>query len=51
MAVDALVDAAKLLGTFQGEDATPAGFGLDRLTCLAVQNRLEEQQLGVVGVE
>jgi hypothetical protein len=28
LAVDALVDAAKLVGTLQGQDPPPAGFGL-----------------------
>ena len=51
VAVDALVDAAKLVGTLEGQDPPPAGFGLGRLARLAVQDGLAEMQLGVVGVD
>ncbi len=42
LAVDALVDAAELVGTLQRQDPPPAGFGLRRLACLAVQDGLAE---------
>jgi len=51
VAVDALVDAAKLVGTLERQDPPPAGFGLRRLARLAVEDGLAEMQLGVVGVE
>ena len=51
VAVDSLVDATELVGTLEGQDPSPTGFRLGRLTRLAVQNRLAEMQLGVVGVE
>jgi len=50
MASNALVDAAKLVGTLQGQDPPPAGFGLGRLAGLAVEDGLAEEQLGGVGV-
>jgi hypothetical protein len=50
VAVDALVDATELVGTLQGQDPPPAGFGLRRLAGLAVQRGLAEMQLGVVWV-
>jgi len=51
VAVDSLVDAAKLVGTLERQDPPPAGLSLDRLAGLAVQDRLAEIDLGVVGVE
>ena len=51
VAVDALVDAAELVGTLERQDPPPAGFGLGRLAGLAVEDRLAEMRLGVVGVE
>ena len=51
VAVDPLIDAAKLLGTLQGQDPPPARLRLGRLARLAVDHRLAEEQLGVVGVE
>jgi hypothetical protein len=51
VAVAALVDAAELVGTLQGQDPPPAGFGLGRLSGPAVEVGLAEEQLGVVGVE
>jgi hypothetical protein len=50
VAVDALVDATELVGTLQGQDPPPACFGLGRLAGLAVEHRLAEVDLGVVGV-
>ncbi len=49
VAVDALVDAAELVGTLQRQDPPPAGFGLGRLAGLAVDDALAEMQLGFVG--
>jgi hypothetical protein len=46
-----LIDAAKLVGALQGQDATPAGFGLGGLIGFTVKNGLAEIQLGVVGVK
>ncbi len=51
VAVDALVDATELVGTLERQDPPPAGFGLGRLTRLAVQDGLAEMQLGVAGVD
>jgi len=51
VAVDALVDAAELVGSLQRQDPPPAGFGLGRLAGLAMEDCLAEMQLGVVGVE
>ncbi len=51
MAVDALIDAAKLVRSLQGQDPPPAGFGLGRLASFAMQDGLAEVNLGVVGVE
>jgi len=51
VAVDALVDAAKLVGTLERQDPPPAGFGLRRLARLAVEDGLAEMQLGGVGVD
>ena len=51
VAVDALIDAARLVGTLQVQDPPPAGFGLGRLASLAVEHGLAEMQLGVVGVD
>src|SRR5271157_2921188 len=48
--VDVLADAAELVGTLQGQDPLPAGFGLRRPARLAVEDGLAEMQLGVVGV-
>jgi hypothetical protein len=50
VAVDALVDATELVGTLQGQDPPPAGFGLRRLAGLAAERGLAEMQLGVVWV-
>jgi len=50
VSVDALVDAAELVGTLHDRNPPPAGFGLGRLSRLAVQERLAEIQL-VVDVE
>ena len=50
VAVDALVDAAELVGMLEGQDPPPAGFGLGRLAGLAVEDGLAEEQLGGVGV-
>ena len=51
LAVDALVDATELVWTLEGQDPSPAGFGLDRLARLVVEDGLAEMQLGVVGVD
>ncbi len=51
VSVDALVDAAELVGTLHDQNPPPAGFGLGRLSRLAVQERLAEIQLVVVDVE
>ena len=51
MSKNALIDAAKLVRTLERQDPPPASFGLGRLAGLAVQNRLAEMYLGVVGVE
>ena len=51
VAVDALVDAAELVGTLQGQDPPPAGFGLGGLAGFAMEYGLAEMDLGVVGVE
>src|SRR5258708_7922570 len=50
-AVNALVDAAKLVGPGQGKNAPPARLGLSRLARGPVQNRLAEEQLGVIRIE
>jgi len=50
VAVDALLDAAELVGMLEGQDPPPAGFGLGRLAGLAVEAGLTEEQLGGVGV-
>ena len=50
-AVDAMVNATELVGALERQDPTPADFGLARLAGLAVQERLAEMQLGVVGVD
>ena len=49
--VDPLVDATELVGTLESQDPPPAGFGLGRLARLAVQARLAEMQLGVIGAD
>jgi hypothetical protein len=49
--VDSLIDAAELVGTLQGQDPPPAGFGLGGLAGLAVEDGFAEMQLGVVGVD
>ena len=51
MAVDTLIDATELVGTLESQDPPPAGFGLGRLARLAMQDRLAEMQLVVVGVD
>src|SRR5271157_160326 len=51
VAVDALIDAAKLVGTLERQDPPPAGSGLGHLARLAVQDGLAEMQLGVVEVD
>jgi hypothetical protein len=51
MAIDALINTAKLVGTLEGQDPPPAGFGLCRLAGLAVEDGFAEMQLGVVGVK
>ena len=51
MAIDALVDAAKLVGTLQGQDPPPAGSGLVGMAGFAMQDGLAEMQLGGGGVE
>ena len=50
MAVDALLDAAELVGMLEGQDPPPARFGLGRLAGLAVEEGLAEELLGGVGV-
>ena len=50
VAVDALVDAAELVGMLEGQDPPPAGFGLGRLAGLAVEDGLAEEHLGGFGV-
>jgi len=49
VAVCALVNAAGPVGTLERQDPPPTGFGLGRLASLAVEDRLAEMQLGVVG--
>jgi len=51
VSVDALIDATELVGTLQGQDPPPSGFGLGRLARLAVEDGLAEMQLGVVWVD
>jgi hypothetical protein len=51
MPVDALVDAAELVGTLERQNPPPAGFRLGRPARLAVQARFAEQYFGVVGIE
>ena len=51
VAVDALVDAAELLGTAEGENPQPARFGIGRLPRLAVHDGVAEEQFGVGGIE
>ena len=51
VAVDALVDTAKLLGTLQGQDPPPGRLGLGRLARHAVHHGLAEEQLRVAGIE
>ena len=51
VAVNSLVDARKLLGPLQGQNPPPCRFRLGRLTCLAMQDRLAKEQLGIVGIE
>ncbi len=48
MAVDVLVDAAKLLGTLQGQDPPPAGFRYSGLTREAMKQGFAEEELGVL---
>ena len=51
VAVDAHVQAGELLRTPQAQDPPPALLRLGRLAPMAVDHRLAEQQLGVLGVE
>ena len=51
VAVDALIDAAKLVGTLEGQDPPPAGFGLGGLDSLEMECGLAEMDLGSVWVE
>ena len=51
VAVDALVQTAKLLETPQGQAPPPGGLGLGRLARHAVHHRLAKEQFGVVRIE
>jgi hypothetical protein len=44
-------NTTELVGTLEGLDPLPAGFGLGRLARLAVEHGLAEMQLDVVGVD
>ena len=51
VAVNALVDTAKLLGTLESRDPPPGDLRLGRLARHAVKNGLAEEQLCITGVE
>jgi hypothetical protein len=51
MAIDALVDAAKLVGTMKAQDPPPALLGRRRLSPVPMHQRLAEPKLGNLGVE
>ena len=51
VAVDSLIEAAKLVGALQPENPPPTPLGLGGLAPVPMQYRLAMPQLGILGVE
>ena len=51
VAVDPLIEAAKLVGTLQLQDQPPASFGLGSLAPMPVHHRLAKPQFSILAIE
>jgi hypothetical protein len=51
MAIDPLIEAAKLVGTLQLQDQPPAPLGFGSLASMPMHHRLAEPQFGIFAIE